>query len=76
MAITNLTTYAHSDLVTLKEASALMRATTHPVSEETLRRLLIAAGKRSPGRRGRADLYSMEDVFAVHRSYVKVRDGC
>lgn len=68
-------TLTPDDMVSLAEASALLRETGHPASVTTLTRWLRDAGTPLV-RRGRAHQVSFSDVLVVHAARVAERGDC
>ena len=60
------TTVADADLVTLKEASALLRGTPHPASVTTIRRWIDRYGLRVTCA-GKAGRVSFSDILEAQR---------
>ncbi|MEU3261021.1 hypothetical protein ABZ694_25065 [Streptomyces albidoflavus] len=60
------------DLVTIKEAIALLAETGHGISESTLKRALRSRNVRGE-RIGRVVLHSYTDVLEAHRDLIAAR---
>jgi hypothetical protein len=73
VAILSITPHV-SDMVTLKECSALFRRTGHPFSVTTLRTWITKWGIPTE-RQGRTDRVSYTRMLQVHKEEVARRDG-
>jgi len=62
------------DAVTFKEGSALFAETGHPVSANTLVRLVRQRGCATE-RVGRTDYVSYSDLLVAHAEWVRARDA-
>jgi hypothetical protein len=72
VAVSNCT--ADSDMVTLKECSALFKRTGHPAAVTTLRGWLERHPEVKPVRSGRKDWVSYTAMLRVHRDEIALRD--
>lgn len=66
---------AYSDLVTLEEASLLLKPTGHPVTRKTLKRWCLKHGVTVYGRRGSEDWAEWSDILEIHAKEVDARKG-